>query len=145
MLISTDLVIGPNTAYAKELCKWEAHWTQYGAPQRPYEYRDYPHRMYKPTRSATTSEVTFEGQTAENEHDRERLERVGFVFGGQGEAMKVLEAREFEIAELAANRALNDRRLSANAQAEAAAVDDTTIRHLPVINEANKKSGRRDV
>jgi hypothetical protein len=99
--------------------------------------------MYKPVRSTVNGSVTFEGQTAENETERERLERQGYVFGGQGEAMKVLEAREFEIAELAANRHALDRKMSPTAQAEAAAVDDSTIRHLPVIPEATKTSGRR--
>lgn len=142
MLISTDVNIGPQTAYAKELCKHEAHHTQYGPPGRPYVYRDYPHMMYRPKR--VDGGATFEGQVANDEIERERLERQGFFFGGQGEALKGLEAREFEYAELAANRALTDRKMSDRAQGEAAAVDEATIRHLPAINEANKKSGRRD-
>lgn len=144
MLISTDVVIGPQTAYAKELVKWEANHTQYGAPGRPYVYRDYPHMMYKPTRSLRDGSVRMDGQIADDESQRERLERQGFVFGGQGEAMQALERQEFEYAELAANRVIPEQRMSDKARAEAAAVDDATIRHLPSINEANKKSGRRD-
>lgn len=142
MLISTDVNIGPQTAYAKEICKHEAHHTQYGPPGRPYVYREYPHRMYKPKR--VDGGVTFEAQDADDESQRERLERQGFFFGGQGAALEALEKQEYEMAELAANRVIPEQRMSDKARAEAAAVDESTIRHLPVISEANKKSGRRD-
>lgn len=135
--------INAGSEYGKELRKWEANFTVYGPPLRPYVYREYPHMMYRPKRSAKNGEVTFDSQIAEHEQQREELERQGYYFGGQGEAMKGLERQEFEYAELAANRHALERTMSDKAQGEAAAIDDTTIKHLPVIPEANKTSGRR--
>jgi hypothetical protein len=143
MLLSTDIQVGTNTAYAKEITKHEANFTQYGPPGRPHVHRDYPARMYKPSRPKMGGPCVFEGADAENEAQREQLERIGFVYGGQGAALAALEAREFEIAELAANRAIGDMRLSPKAQAEADAVDVTTIQHLGEIPTAHPKSGRR--
>jgi hypothetical protein len=143
VILSTDIQIGTNTAYARELTKHEANFTQYGPPGRPYVYREYPAMMYKPSRPKMGGPPIFEGQTAENEQQREQLERVGFVYGGQGAALAALEAREFEIAELAANRTTTDIKMSAKAQAEMDAVDMTTIQHLGEIPAAHPKTGRR--
>jgi hypothetical protein len=144
MLLGTDLQVGQNTAYAQELRKWEANYTQYGPPGRPHVHRDYPARMYQASRPPQGGPAVFEGVTAEDERDRERLERIGFVYGGQGKALEALEAREFELAELAANRALTDRKMTAKAQAEAEKVDVATIKHLGAIPEAHPKTGERE-
>ncbi len=141
MFLSPEIQLGTQSAYARELAKWEAHFTQYGPPGRPYVYRDYPTLMYKPTRSKSTGEVTYEGQTAETEHERTTLERIGFVWGGKAAALEKLEAREFEIAEAAAERAYQERRMSAKAQSEADAVDSTTISHLGEIQETPIRRG----
>lgn len=142
MQIGRNVTLSQNSPYAQELCKWEAHYTQYGPPGRPYEYHPYPTRMYKATRPSQGG-VAFEGQDAENDAERARLERDGYIYGGQAAALAALERRETEIAELAANRAFNDRRMSDKAQAEAAATDDTTIRHLAEIPRTPiKKRGR---
>ncbi|HMF61455.1 MAG TPA: hypothetical protein VK595_13835 [Vicinamibacterales bacterium] len=143
MLLGTDLQVGTQTAYAREICKFEANYTQYGPPGRPHVHRDYPARMYKPSRSASGGPPVFEGQDADDERDRERLERLGFVYGGQGAALEALEAREFEIAELAANRAFNDQRMSPKAQAEADAADARTMQHLAEIPETPKRAPGR--
>jgi hypothetical protein len=92
--------------------------------------------MYKASRPPMGGPAVFEGQTADDERDRERLERSGFVYGGQGAALEALDAREFELAELAANRVIPEQRMSPKAQAEAEAVDLTTIQHLGAIPEA---------
>ena len=143
MIISTDMQVAPNHPYAKELTKHEAHHTQYGPPGRPYVYREYPARMYRPFRPPQGGPAQFEGKTAADEHERAVLEGLGFVYGGQGKALQALEAREFELAELAANRTVSDRKMSVKAQAEADAVDSTTIQHLGAIPEAHPKTGRR--
>jgi hypothetical protein len=143
MIVSTDIQIGTNTGYAKEITKHEANYTQYGPPGRPYVFREYPARMYKPSRPKTGGPALFEAADAENESQREQLERIGFVYGGQGAALAALEAREFEIAELAANRTTHDLRMTPKAQAEAEAVDLSTIQHLGEIPAAHPKTGRR--
>jgi len=141
MLLGTDLQVGTNTAYAKEICRFEANYTQYGPPGRPHVHRDYPARMYKASRPSSGGAPLFEGQDAGDERERESLERIGFVYGGQGAALAALEAVEFEIAELAANRNFNDRAMSAKARAEAEAADSRTIQHLAEIPETPIKRG----
>ena len=116
MHISEAVQLGKDSAYAKEITKHEAHHTQYGPPGRPYEFRPYPTMLYRPTRSKTSGDVAYEGQEAKDDHERERFERVGFIHGGKGAALAALEAREFEIAELAANRHALDRKMSDKAQ-----------------------------
>lgn len=143
MILGTDIQVGTNTAYAKELTKHEAHHTQYGPPGRPYVFREYPARMYKAARPPMGGPAVFEALTAETEREREAYERLGFVCGGQGVALEALEAREFELAELAANRTTTDVKMSAKAQAEAEAVDVSTIQHLGAIPPAHPKTGRR--
>jgi hypothetical protein len=143
MLLGTDINVGPNTAYAKEIAKWNAHHTQYGPPGRPHVHRDYPARMYKPSRPPQGGPAVFEGATANDEREREQLEAVGFVYGGQGAALEALEKREFELAELAANRPIADRGMSAKAHAESDAVENSTIQHLGSIPEAHPKTGER--
>lgn len=132
-MLSSAISISPQSDYAKEVVKWEAHHTQYGPPGRPYVYAEYPAMMYRATRDHATGKVSYESQTVGDTTERERAERVGFVFGGQGKAFEKLEAQEFEIAELAANRAFNDRKLSPEAQAEAERIDQSTGRHLAEI------------
>lgn len=135
--------IEANSAYAEEMRKWEAHYSQFGPPGRPYEYQAYPTRMYKASRPKAGGPPTFEGADAGNDQERASLERLGFVHGGQAAALAALEQREFEIAELAANRHFTDRKMSEKAQAEAERADATTIQHLPVIPETPvKRRGR---
>jgi hypothetical protein len=95
--------------------------------------------LYKPTRAKQNGDVTYEEAVAEDDRDRERLERSGFVHGGKGAALAALERQEFEYAELAAGRVPGDRRMSEQAQAEADRVDSATIQHLPVIPEVRDR------
>ena len=88
--------------------------------------------MYKPMRDEKGI-LCFEHETAMDENHRGQLEDQGYVWGGKGEAKKVLDARELEISKLAANRAHSELRMSEKARAEAAAVDDATDEFVPVI------------
>lgn len=146
MHISESVQLGKDSAYAQEIRKHEANYTQYGPPGRPYVFREYPTMMYRATRPrAGGVDPDFEGREAADDRDREMLERQGFAHGGKGAALAKLEATEFEIAELAANRALNDRRLSEQARAEADAVDKAAgIQHVAAVPEAHRKTGRRE-
>ncbi len=58
-------------------------------------------------------------------------------------AMERFEEEEQALGNAANLRAYDDRRLSPAAQAEAAAVESTTIRHLPEIPEAPKRGRGR--
>lgn len=136
--------INASSAYAIEMAKHEAHFSEFGPPGRPYEYRAYPTAMYKASRTPQGGEPRFEYAQAGDDAERERLERVGFVHGGKAAAVKALERQEFEIAELAANRAFTDRTMSEKARAEAAQVDESTVRHLATIPETPvKRRGRK--
>ncbi len=101
---------------------------------RPIGFKEYPSAMYKPMRDEKGL-LCFEYADAEDENHRSRLEDQGFVYGGKGEALKVLEVRETEIAKLAANRAAQERTMGEGARREAARVDDSTDAHVPVIPE----------
>ena len=146
MHISEAVQLGKDSAYAREIVKHEANYTQYGPPGRPYVFREYPTMMYRATRpKAGGVEPNFEGIEAGSEVERSNLEAQGFAHGGKAAALAKLEATEFEIAELAANRAHNDRRMGEKAQAEAARVDDAAgIQHVAAVPEANRKTGRRE-
>lgn len=74
------------------------------------------------------SEVEHRGKTALGWHD------------GQNEAIAAIHAEDREWSELAANRAANERTMSAKARAEANAVDESTIQHVPSIPETGIKS-----
>jgi hypothetical protein len=66
----------------------------------------------------------------------ETQERVALGQGwsrSQEEALEAVTAQQLELAKLAANRAYNDKWMSDKARAEAAAVDESTIAHLPEI------------
>lgn len=130
----------PDTAYAQERRKHEANFTPYGPPGRPYVYQAYPAMLYKATRTEM-GRVMFEGRVAASEVESRLLEAQGFVPDGREAAYNRLVAQEREIAKLAAERAHQERTMSPAAQAEAAAVDAATDRHVPVIPETptNKK------
>jgi hypothetical protein len=138
-MLSHQIHLGQDSQYAKEMRKHEAFHSAYGPPGRPYQFREYPSMLYKPTRAKDSGVVTYEASEAANDSERERLERCGFVHGGKGAALAALEKQEFEFAELAANRAVTDQRMGELARAEAVRVDDATIQHLPVIPEKNDR------
>ncbi len=138
-MLSPHIHLGQDTAYAKEMRKHEGQYSQYGPPGRPYQYREYPSMLYKPTRAKDSGDVTYEAVQADDDRDRERWERQGFIYGGKGAALAHLERQEFEMAELAANRAVTDQRMGELARDEADRVDSRTIQHLPVIPERNDR------
>ena len=46
-----------DSAYAKEMRKHEANYTEYGPPGRPYQFRAYPTMMYKADRRDGTGPI----------------------------------------------------------------------------------------
>lgn len=135
----------PDSAYAKEMCKWNAHHSEFGPPGRPYTFQPYPARMYKAARLPDGTRAIVEAQDAGNADEQRRLETRGFVAGGQGAALEALDAQEREYAQLAAERNFEVRRMSEGARSEVAqAEDEAGARHLPVIPERPKRRrGRR--
>lgn len=127
-------VIIPDSNYAKEMVKWEANYTPYGAPQRPYNPNiKWPAMFYLVGHKNGQLEI-IERREAADENEGNNLYSRGFG-NGAAEAVDLFHKRNRDAAELAANRAFSDQRMSEKAQAEAAAKDAETIDHLPVIPE----------
>lgn len=120
-----------DSAYAQEARKWEATHTEYGPPGRPYEYREYPKRLYK-ARDAQGRE--FESVEVTDAHEERNYLSRGFC-AGQDKAIEALLGEQTSVAEAAANRAFHEQRMSDRARAEAQAADDATPHHLPEIPE----------
>lgn len=133
------------SGYAKEMLKWEQHAGVWGVnPGHPYEYREYPMRLYKAARNAEGKMDLGEGRTAENDAERSLLEGQGFVAGGPAEAVAALEREEQYIAKLAAEREweIQHGRLSDKAVAEVRAEEAAAgSRHLGEIPDAPKRRG----
>ena len=117
------------SAYARERRKWEATHTQYGPGERPFEFKEYPLMVYKAVRPSSGGPPRLEHEIAADANREAYWLSRGYV-RGPDKAVEALEAQERSIAELAANRAYNDKRMSARAQEEAAKVDESTIQHL---------------
>lgn len=123
----------PETAYAKEFVKWQAHHTAEGPPGRPYVFHEFPSAMYKAERD-DMGRVSFTMLTVDDEDQMRNLQSRGFGCGKK-QAYDLMVAGEREIAKLAAERAANERTMSESARREAARVDDATDRHVPVVPE----------
>lgn len=124
------VVYTKDSAYATEARKWEATHTEYGAPERPYVYREYPKRLYK----ALAMQGEFESIEVTDENEERNYQSRGFR-SGQDHALEALETQQTVVATAAANRAFHEQRMSEKARAEAQAYDDSTPHHVPSIPE----------
>lgn len=133
---------GPEDNYVKEMAKWEQNLVIInGTPIQPIPFseggrggmprQEYPKMLYKADsfdggpRISGTHLVHDEGQ-----------ERIAIGQGWsvrQEDALSDVGRRHLENAKLAAERAATERWMSDAARAEAAAVDESTIEHVPVI------------
>lgn len=115
-----SVIYAPDSAYAKEMVKHEAQYSPFGPGLRPYVFQPYPMMLHKAGRPAggLGKDEIIETKIVESD-DQEALAR------GQGfrptplEALAVFTKTEFDIAELAANGAFHERRMSPAAQQEA--------------------------
>ncbi len=119
-------------SYSKERCRWEAGPTEFGPGLKPFVQQDYPKMLSRAGRTTKGVPVIVDHQIAESDVMEANLLSRGFRVG-EDAALELLHAEDREHAKLAANRAYTDRAMSPRAQAEAAAIDDQTIDHLPVI------------
>lgn len=134
------VVFTQESEYAKEMRKWNAHHTAFGAPMRPYVFREFPKRLYKADRKDGKI-VIVDAQTAGNEDEERNLQSRGFYLG-QDAAIAEIERQQLEHGILAAEREyeIQHGRLSAKATAEVrAAEEEHGARHLP---EVPRKRGR---
>lgn len=138
-----SMVISPESAHAKEMRRWEAHYSKYGEPGRPYDPNvKWPAMFYRVDHGPNLSPEIVAREEAADENHAARLYARGFG-NGAAEAMEIFTKRQAEIATLAANRAHQEQRMSDKARAEAAVVDASTSDHVPVIPETPiKRRGR---
>ncbi len=129
-----SILISPDSEYARERLKWETEYTSFGPPGRAKNFTEFPQYLYRATRSATGGAPIIEPFLVHDEQERRNMQSRGFVIGPD-HAVQALEQSELSIATAAAERAYTDRKMSPKAQAEAAAVDETTIQHLGEIPE----------
>jgi len=125
-----QILWGPQSDYARERRKWEAYPTQYGEPERPFVFREYPLMLYRAKRKPEGGkDPILEQVIVEDDQQERNMHSRGWV-RGPDHAIKVLEESERGLAQAAAERAYQDRLMSDRAKAEAAAIDETTISHL---------------
>ena len=140
---------GQASAYAKEMVKHEAHHTHYGAPQRPYVYREFPKAVYRFKRVDGKGIVKDEMHIVNNELEQRNMQSRGFHLS-QEDAIKAIEREHTEHGKLAAEREWQIRhgRVSDRATAEVRAAEEAHgAKHLPDVPETpipahRKKRGR---
>lgn len=142
-------------AWTKEMAKWEARPVMIGGKNGTYvepipyaeggrggaPFAEYPKAMYRAESAMGGPRIS-----AYQEVPDEIAERLAYGQGWrarQEDALELVHENAREMARLAANRAHNERWMSDKAKAEAAAVDESTIEHLPAIPVTPiKKRGR---
>jgi len=110
----------------KELRRWNTPWV----------YREFPKMLY--LGRVTAGKVEIEQKVVASEQEEALALGLGWL-PKPDDAHTRAEAVEAARGELAAERAWDDRRLSAKAQAEAAVIDQATLRHLPEIPEQPRR------
>jgi hypothetical protein len=130
------IVYGPESAYAKEMTKFEARDSVLGPGLRPYVYREYPMMLHRAGVLPKGGIDIIEQETANSDRERQRLEQRGFR-ATPLEAVAVLEGTQLSHSELSAEREWEKRhRLSAKAVAEVEAHEEAAGSvHLPMIPE----------
>jgi len=130
------IVHGPESAYAKEMTKFEARDSVLGPGLRPYAYRDYPMMLHLAGVLPKGGITITEQEITNSDRERQRLEQRGFR-ATPLEAIAVLEGTQLSHSELSAEREWEKRhRLSARAVAEVEAHEEAAGSvHLPSIPE----------
>lgn len=137
-----SILYSPDSAYAKERCKWEPTRTEYGDAGRPFVYHEYPIMLTRASRPKQGGEPTFERVIADDDQGEANLLSRGFCRSAE-DALAVLAKADLERARAAAERAYTDQRMSARAQAEAARADEMTSDHVGDVPETAIRRHRK--
>lgn len=124
-----------STEYAKEMARWEAFPSKWGGAGRPYQYREFPKRVYKAEQTAEGRVIT--GETCPDARDLPNFLSRGFHESQQA-AIDALAREQTEHGKLAAERnwEIAHGRISEQAAAEVRAAEaDHGARHLPAVPE----------
>jgi len=122
----------PDSDHAKELARWEALPTEYvRTPLRPFVYREYPKWLHKATRAAGGPKIT-DSILVESDTQEAAMRTRGYCVD-QNAAIEAVHAEDRQFAQLAAERAHAERRMSDRAQAEARMADEASPMHVPEV------------
>src|SRR5262245_9834586 len=132
-------------AYVKEMAKWEHRDVIVnGTPIVAIDHRDggkknaphqeYPKWLYRAENADGGPRICAEAKLVHDEGQELMAVGSGW-FVNQLDAIADVHKQNRDHAELAANRAATDRRMSEKARLEAAAADEATMQHLPSIPE----------
>ena len=126
----------PESAYSKEMTKWESQYTQSGPPGRPYEYRPYPATLFKAGR-INNGPLGIVDTVVVDDHDQAQNFRSRGYYTEPLDAIQAVEAEQVEFARLAAERNYDVKfKLSPKAAAEVARAEDAHgSEHLPAVPE----------
>ncbi len=109
--------------------------------KKDFPHQEYPKAMYRAERADGGPRIC-DFQIAQSEGHQQLMESQGW-HARQEDAIAGIHAQDLEFAKLAANRAHTERWMSPKAQAEAQAIDEATIQHVPEIPRTPiKKRGR---
>lgn len=137
------VIHAPESAYAKEMARWEAHYTQYGPPGRPWGSPngpggEFPKMIYKATRQPDGTRV-LDNFIVQNLDEQRNMESRGY-HDGQQLALDALDREHTEHGKLAAELNAEARKMSPQAAQEIAAAQEAHgLRHMPTMPEAPKK------
>lgn len=133
-----SMLIAPDTAYGKELWKWDHHEGEAHPSDasirgmRPNGFRAFPAMLYRVTQ---TNPHKWESEVARDAVAQTALEQRGFVAGGLAAAAADYDRLQQSFAVAAAERNYADRRMSEAARAESDAAEQASSRHLGAIPE----------
>lgn len=137
------VIYAPESAYAKEMVKHEAHYSQFGPPQRPYVFRPYPKRLVKVEREAMGGKILITDHRDVDDESAELLAK-GQGFLVLAEAADALASGELDVAKLAAEINYDVKhKLSPAAAAEVAVAQANAPGHLAVVPETPIKPRAR--
>lgn len=115
----------------QELRKWSA----------PYRFQEFPKMLYRFNPGPGGKLVREE--CGVGSRDEQAIKEGQGWRETQQDAYDLAEHAQEDVGTAAAERAFHDRRMSPAAQAEAAAVDAATAKHLGEIPEAHKRAPRK--
>lgn len=146
----------PASAHSKEMAKWEMRPLPDGSVTQTminsaraagvhmgaFDHQEYPKAMLKYAQTPNGIQLV-ENLTAHSDVEERNLASRGFRMRAD-EARELVEQANTALAEAAANRAFQDRRMSETARREADLLDQSTARHLGEIpaEPIKKKRGR---
>jgi len=138
--------INPASGFAVEMRKWEAGYTQYGPPGRPYVYAEYPRELYLAghPEGRPGKIVITDSRQVQSDEERTALEGAGYR-ASQVEALVAQQDRDREMARAAAESNYDDRRMSDRAREERELVEDATAGHVAEVPRTPVRSHKRRV